>query len=167
MLTLLKGPSAFVQAFLAILVLEPEAIVIRMVGWPKLAGVHDYRWTVRRLFLARIALLSDLLRWFVIAGAAAVEDESHQSDANHQRKEDSKRHRDVAVLGHMHVLVHCPAPIAEPDGGREDRQKHRNDGPGTCPHIDPIRFAARLFRAGERLFPNVEGIKQRLRKAAC
>ena len=35
--------SAFVRAFLAILALELEDIVVRSVGPPKLAGVHGYR----------------------------------------------------------------------------------------------------------------------------
>jgi hypothetical protein len=42
-----KSASAFVRAFLAILVLELEDMVVRLVGPPKLAGVHGYRWTVR------------------------------------------------------------------------------------------------------------------------
>jgi hypothetical protein len=72
-------------------------------------------------------------------------------------KRNSKRHGDVAVLGHLHILVHSSALIAEPDGGREDRQKHRNDGPGTCLHIDPMRSAARLFRAGDGSFLTPKG----------
>ena len=42
-----KSASAFVRAFLAILVLELEAMVVRLARTPKLAGVHGYRWTVR------------------------------------------------------------------------------------------------------------------------
>ena len=42
-----KSASAFVRAFLAILVLELEDMVVRLVRPPKLAGVHGYRWTVR------------------------------------------------------------------------------------------------------------------------
>jgi hypothetical protein len=42
-----KSASAFVRAFLAILVLELEDMVVRLVRRPKLAGVHGYRWTVR------------------------------------------------------------------------------------------------------------------------
>ena len=41
-----KSASAFVRAFLAILVLE-EDMVVRLVRPPKLAGVHGDRWTVR------------------------------------------------------------------------------------------------------------------------
>ena len=49
-----KSASAFVRAFLAILVLEVEDMVVRLVGLPKLADVHGYRWTVsERKFLAR------------------------------------------------------------------------------------------------------------------
>jgi hypothetical protein len=42
-----KSASAFVRAFLAILVLELEDIVVRLFRPPKLAGVHGDRWTVR------------------------------------------------------------------------------------------------------------------------
>ena len=42
-----KSASAFVRAFLAILVLELEDMVVRLVRPPKLAGVHGDRWTVR------------------------------------------------------------------------------------------------------------------------
>jgi hypothetical protein len=42
-----KSASAFVRAFLAILMLELEDMVVRLVRRPKLAGVHGYRWTVR------------------------------------------------------------------------------------------------------------------------
>jgi hypothetical protein len=42
-----KSASAFVRAFLAILVLELEDMVVRLVRGPKLAAVHGYRWTVR------------------------------------------------------------------------------------------------------------------------
>src|SRR4030081_2077323 len=42
-----KSASAFVRAFLAILVLELEDMVVRLVYPPKLAGVHGDRWTVR------------------------------------------------------------------------------------------------------------------------
>jgi len=41
-----KSASAFVRAFLAILVLELEDMVVRLVRPPKLAGVHGYRWTM-------------------------------------------------------------------------------------------------------------------------
>ena len=42
-----KSASAFVRAFLAILVLELEDMVVRLVRPPKLAGFHGSRWTVR------------------------------------------------------------------------------------------------------------------------
>src|SRR5438046_10673119 len=42
-----KSASAFVRAFLAILVLELEDMVVRLVRPPKLAGVDGDRWTVR------------------------------------------------------------------------------------------------------------------------
>jgi hypothetical protein len=42
-----KSASAFVRAFLAILVLELEDMVVRLVRPPKFAGVDGYRWTVR------------------------------------------------------------------------------------------------------------------------
>jgi hypothetical protein len=42
-----KSASAFVRAFLAILVLELEDMVVRLFRPPKLAGVHGDRWTVR------------------------------------------------------------------------------------------------------------------------
>src|SRR6516164_7270072 len=42
-----KSASAFVRAFLAILMLELEDMVVRLVRPPKLASVHGYRWTVR------------------------------------------------------------------------------------------------------------------------
>jgi hypothetical protein len=42
-----KSASAFVRAFLAILVLELEDMVVRLLRPPKLAGVHGHRWTVR------------------------------------------------------------------------------------------------------------------------
>ena len=42
-----KSASAFVRAFLAILVLELEDMVVRLVWPPNLAGVHGDRWTVR------------------------------------------------------------------------------------------------------------------------
>jgi hypothetical protein len=42
-----KSASAFVRAFLAILALELEDMVVRLVRRPKLVGVHGYRWTVR------------------------------------------------------------------------------------------------------------------------
>ena len=42
-----KSASALVRAFLAILVLELEDMVVRLVRLPKLAGVHGDRWTVR------------------------------------------------------------------------------------------------------------------------
>ena len=41
-----KSASAFVRAFLAILVLELEDMVVRLFRPPKL-GVHCDRWTVR------------------------------------------------------------------------------------------------------------------------
>ncbi len=42
-----KSASAFVRAFLAILVLELEDMVVRLVRPPKLADVHGDRWTAR------------------------------------------------------------------------------------------------------------------------
>jgi hypothetical protein len=42
-----KSASAFVRAFLAILVLELEDMVVRLVRRPKLAAVHGDRSTVR------------------------------------------------------------------------------------------------------------------------
>jgi hypothetical protein len=54
-----KSASAFVRAFLAILVLELEAMVVRLVGTPKLAGVHGYRWTVRLGISAEARCLAD------------------------------------------------------------------------------------------------------------
>ncbi len=42
-----KSASAFVRAFLAMLVLELEDMVVRLFRPPKLAGVHGDRWTVR------------------------------------------------------------------------------------------------------------------------
>jgi len=42
-----KSASAFLRAFLAILVLELEDMAVRLVRRPKLAGVHGDRWTVR------------------------------------------------------------------------------------------------------------------------
>ena len=39
-----KSASAFVRAFLAILMLELEDMVVRLVRPPKLASVHGYRW---------------------------------------------------------------------------------------------------------------------------
>ena len=42
-----KSASAFVRAFLAILVLELEDMVVRLFRPPKLARVHGDRWTVR------------------------------------------------------------------------------------------------------------------------
>jgi hypothetical protein len=47
-----KSASAFVRAFLAILVLQLEDMVVRLVRPPKLAGVHGDRWTVRSPGLA-------------------------------------------------------------------------------------------------------------------
>jgi hypothetical protein len=41
-----KSASAFVRAFLAILVLELGDMVVRLVRSPKLAVVHGDRWTV-------------------------------------------------------------------------------------------------------------------------
>src|SRR5258706_11923438 len=45
-----KSASALERAFLAILVLELEAMVVRLVRPLKLAGVHGDRWTVRLVF---------------------------------------------------------------------------------------------------------------------
>jgi hypothetical protein len=42
-----KSASALVRAFLAILVLELEDMLVRLFRPPKFAGVHGYRWTVR------------------------------------------------------------------------------------------------------------------------
>ena len=42
-----KSASAFVRAFLAILALELEDMVIRLFRPLKLAGVHGDRWIVR------------------------------------------------------------------------------------------------------------------------
>ena len=42
-----KSASAFVRAFLAILALELEDMVVRLVRPPKLVNVHGDRWTVR------------------------------------------------------------------------------------------------------------------------
>jgi hypothetical protein len=60
-----KSASAFVRAFLAILVLELEDMVVRLFRPPRLAGVHADRWTVRlgisvaRLVRARYRLNHD------------------------------------------------------------------------------------------------------------
>src|ERR1700739_3111736 len=48
-----KSASAFVRAFLAILVLELEDMVVRLVCPPKLVRVHGDRWTVRMLMRSR------------------------------------------------------------------------------------------------------------------
>ena len=45
-----KSASALERAFLAILVLELEAMVVRLVRPLKLAGGHGDRWTVRLVF---------------------------------------------------------------------------------------------------------------------
>ena len=50
-----KSASAFVRAFLAILVLELEDMVVRLVRPPKLAGFHGSRWTVRLGAAGRLA----------------------------------------------------------------------------------------------------------------
>jgi len=42
-----KSASAFVRAFLAILVLALEDKVVRLVRPPKLVNLHGDRWTVR------------------------------------------------------------------------------------------------------------------------
>ena len=42
-----KSASAFVRAFLAIMALELEGMVVRLVRPLKLAGVHGYRRTLR------------------------------------------------------------------------------------------------------------------------
>jgi len=42
-----KSASAFVRAFLAILALELEDMMVRLFRPPKLAGVHGDRWIVR------------------------------------------------------------------------------------------------------------------------
>jgi hypothetical protein len=49
-----KSASAFARAFLAILVLELEDMVVRLVRPPKLAGVHGDRWTVRLSITAEV-----------------------------------------------------------------------------------------------------------------
>jgi hypothetical protein len=56
-----KSASAFVRAFLAILVLELEDMVVRMVRPPKLAGVHGYRWTVRLGISVEVSRLAPVL----------------------------------------------------------------------------------------------------------
>lgn len=54
-----KSASAFVRAFLAIFVLELEAMVVRLARTPKLAGVHGYRWTVRSGISVDVRFLAD------------------------------------------------------------------------------------------------------------
>jgi hypothetical protein len=51
-----KSASAFVRAFLAILVLELEDMVVRLVRPPKLVNVHGDRWTVRMSGFGKILL---------------------------------------------------------------------------------------------------------------
>jgi len=54
-----KSASAFVRAFLAILVLELEDMVVRLVRSLKLAGVHGYRWTFRSGVSVDVRLTTD------------------------------------------------------------------------------------------------------------
>jgi hypothetical protein len=49
-----KSASAFVRAFLAMLVLELEDMVVRLIRPPKLVNVHGNRWTVRMSGLAQM-----------------------------------------------------------------------------------------------------------------
>ena len=51
-----KSASAFVRAFLAILVLELEDMVVRLYRPPKLADVHRDRWTVRLAISVEVVL---------------------------------------------------------------------------------------------------------------
>jgi hypothetical protein len=53
-----KSASALVRAFLAIPVLELEAMVVRLVRTPKPAGVHDC-WTVRLGISVDVRWLAD------------------------------------------------------------------------------------------------------------
>jgi hypothetical protein len=55
-----KSASAFVRAFLAMLVLELEDMVVRLVRPPKLVNVHGDRWTVRMSGLAQSRTLRRL-----------------------------------------------------------------------------------------------------------
>src|SRR3981081_3281092 len=58
-----KSASAFVRAFLAILALELEDMVVRLVRPPKLAGVHGYRWTVRLGISVDVKCPASRLAW--------------------------------------------------------------------------------------------------------
>ena len=58
-----KSASAFVRAFLAILVLELEDMVVRLVRPPKLADVHGYRWTVRLGISVDVKCPASRLAW--------------------------------------------------------------------------------------------------------
>jgi hypothetical protein len=51
-----KSASAFVRAFLAILVLELEDMLVRVYRPPKLADVHGDRWTVRLAISVEVVL---------------------------------------------------------------------------------------------------------------
>ena len=57
-----KSAAAFVRAFLPILVLELEDMVVRLVRSPKLARVHGDRWTVRMDLRATM----DIDRWSLL-----------------------------------------------------------------------------------------------------
>ena len=76
---------------------------------------------MERLFLVGVARPADLVRRFVIAGAAAVEDQRHQSDADDDRKEDAERHGDVAMFRDRRAGIDGQTLVTEPAGGREDR----------------------------------------------
>jgi hypothetical protein len=54
-----KSASALVRAFLAILVLELEVMVVRLAGTPKFARVYAYHWTVRLGISAEVRCLAD------------------------------------------------------------------------------------------------------------
>jgi hypothetical protein len=65
-----KSASAFVRAFLAILVLELEDMVVRLFRPPKLASVRGDRWTVR--WASRLTSGVSLGAWLGAQGFALV-----------------------------------------------------------------------------------------------
>jgi len=62
----------------------------------------------------------------------------------------------VALGGHLRILTHGPALIAERDRRDEDRQQHCDDDPGTHLHSDPTRRTAEPFRDGDSWNPSLK-----------
>ena len=119
-----KSASAFARAFLAILVLELDDMVVRLFR-PKLAGVHGDRWTVR--LGSRLAPMAPSGRWTALLGGMSGET-SYRGFISSPHYLRSKSHTHTTIFSSSNV----PITFSSGRGLRAGRCLGNGEMPSQC-----------------------------------